>query len=86
MISRYLRDKPPNYGENKVKRVELVFWSKCETMAIKLAKREIMRAKREKMRAKRENSPSFSLIILQQAFQTKKLKKISVSAVKMILK
>ena len=25
-----------------------------------------MRAKREKMRAKRENSPSFSLIILQQ--------------------
>ena len=35
-------------------------------MAIKMAKREIMRAKREKMRAKRENSPSFSLIILQQ--------------------
>ena len=25
LISRYLRDKPPNYGENKVKRVELVF-------------------------------------------------------------
>ena len=24
LISRYLRDKPPNYGENKVKRVELV--------------------------------------------------------------
>ena len=34
------------------------------------AKREIMRAKREKMRAKRENSPSFSLIILQQSFQS----------------
>ena len=36
----------------------------------KRAKREIIRAKREKMRAKRENSPSFSLIILQQAFQS----------------
>ena len=34
--------------------LNLFFWSKCETMAIKMAKREIMRAKREKMRAKRE--------------------------------
>ena len=73
LISRYLRVKPPNYGENKVKRVELVFleqmWDNGEKMA-KRAKREIIRAKREKMRAKRENSPSFSLIILQQAFQS----------------
>ena len=37
-------------------------WDNGEKMA--------KRAKREKMRAKRENSPSFSLIILQQAFQS----------------